>query len=126
MSTWKIHEVFDLTSIVETIYKAGSNMAIHDPLSRLARREDRVENLDLLVLLEMLLREFPPSIKMAERIRVNAEKDTYVVTRIVQRRRTPTNPISNTVGASLENFDFPIAAPYADKLPLKVGIHTKG
>ncbi len=59
-------------------------MAIADPLSRLARQEDRVENLDLPVLLEMLLWELPPSIKMAERIRVNAKKDTYVVTGIVQ------------------------------------------
>jgi hypothetical protein len=58
-------------------------MAIADPLSRLARQEDRVENLDLPVLLQMLLRELPPSIKMAERILVNAEKDTYVMTRIV-------------------------------------------
>ncbi len=54
-------------------------MAIADPLLRLARQEDRVENLDLPVLLEMLLRELPPSITIAERIRVNAEKDTYVV-----------------------------------------------
>ena len=97
-------------------------MAIADPLSRLARQEDRVENLDLPVLIQMLLRELPPSIKMAERIRVNAEKDTYVVTRIVQRWRTPANPISNTIGASLESFDFLIAAPYADKLPLKVAV----
>jgi hypothetical protein len=100
-------------------------MAIADPLSRLARQEDRVENLDLPVLLQMLLRELPPSIKMAERIRVNAEKDTYVVTRIVQRWRTPTNPISNTIGASLECFDFLIAAPYADKLPLKVAEYIR-
>jgi transposase InsO family protein len=125
LSTWKIHEVSDLTSIVETIYKAGPTMAIADPLSRLARQEDRVENLDLPVLLEMLLRELPPSIKMAERIRVNAEKDTYVVTRIVQRWRTPANPISNTIGASLESFDFLIAAPYADKLPLKVAEYIR-
>ena len=125
LSTWKIHEVSDLTSIVETIYKAGPTMAIADPLSRLARQEDRVENLDLPVLLQMLLRELPPSIKMAERIRVNAEKDTYVVTRIVQRWRTPTNPISNTIGASLESFDFLIAAPYADKLPLKVAEYIR-
>ncbi len=118
LSTWKIHEVSDLTSIVETIYKAGPTMAIADPLSRLARQEDRVENLDLPVLLQMLLRELPLSIKMAERIRVNAEKDTYVVTRIVQRWRTPTNPISNTIGASL-------AAPYADKLPLKVAEYIR-
>jgi hypothetical protein len=77
------------------------------------------------VLLEMLLRELPPFIKMAERIRVNADKDTYVVTRIVQRWRTPTNPISNTIGASLENFDFLIAAPYADTLPLKVAEYVR-
>ena len=125
LSTWKIHEVSDLTSIVETIYKAGPTMAIADPLSRLARQEDRVENLDLPVLIQMLLRELPPSIKMAERIRVNAEKDTYVVTRIVQRWRTPANPISNTIGASLESFDFLIAAPYADKLPLKVAEYIR-
>jgi hypothetical protein len=60
LSTWKIHEVSDLTSmLVETIYKAGPTMAIADPLSRLSRQEDRVENLDLPVLLEMLLRELP-------------------------------------------------------------------
>jgi hypothetical protein len=47
LSMWKIHEVSDLTSIVETIYKARPTMAIADPLSRLARQEDRVENLDL-------------------------------------------------------------------------------
>jgi hypothetical protein len=125
LSTWKIHEVSDLTSIVETIYKAGPTMAIADPLSRLARQEDRVENLDLPVLLQMLLRELHPSIKMAERIRVNTEKDTYVVTRIVQRWRTPTNSISNTIGASLESFDFLIAAPHANKLLLKVAEYIR-
>jgi hypothetical protein len=95
-------------------------MAIADPLSRLARQEDRVENLYFPVLLPILLRELPPSIEMAERIRVNAEKETHVVTRIVQRWHTPPNPISNTIGAILESFDFLIAAPYADKIPLKV------
>jgi hypothetical protein len=124
LSTWKIHEVFDLTSIVETIYKAGPTMAIANPLSRLAR-QDRVDNLDLPVLLQMNLRELSPSIKIPERVRVNAEKDMYVVTRIVQRWRTPTNPISNTIGASLESFDFLIAAHYADKLPLKVAEYTR-
>jgi hypothetical protein len=50
---------------------------------------------------------------------MNAEKDTNVVTRIVQRWRSKTNPISNTIGGS-ERTDFLIAAPYADKLPIKV------
>ena len=53
-------------------------------------------------------------------IRVNAEKDTIVATRIVQRWRKPSNPISNTVGSITDKFDFLISAPYADKLPLKV------
>jgi hypothetical protein len=51
---------------------------------------------------------------------VNAEKDTIVATRIVQRWRNPSNPISNTVGSISDKIDFLISAPYADKLPLKV------
>jgi hypothetical protein len=53
-------------------------------------------------------------------LRVNAEKDTAVVTRLVQSWREPTNPISNTVGNTPSNVDFLISAPYADKLPIKV------
>jgi hypothetical protein len=67
----------------------------------------------------MLLSELPEEIRKLERFCVNAEKDTNVVTRIVQRWRTLNNPISNTIGGT-EGTDFLIAAPYADKLPLKV------
>ena len=95
-------------------------MSIADPLSRLARQEHRVENLDLPVLLQMLLAELPEELRAAQHIRVNAEKDTQVATRIVQRWRTPTNPISNTIGSTNEKLDFLISAPYADKLPLKI------
>jgi hypothetical protein len=59
LSTWKLHETSDLTSIVTTLYKSGPTMSIADPLSRLVRQEHRVENLDLPVLLEMLLSELP-------------------------------------------------------------------
>ena len=38
-------------------------MAVADPLSRLARQEHRLDNLDLPVLLEMLFRELPLSVK---------------------------------------------------------------
>jgi hypothetical protein len=65
----------------------------------------------------MLFRELPLSVKQAMNIRVNAEKDTAVVTRIVQKWREPTNPISNTIGSPSTNVDFLISAPYADKLP---------
>ena len=120
LSTWKLHETSDLTSTVTTLYKSGPTMSIADPLSRLARQEHRVENLDLPVLLQMLLAELPEELRAAQHIRVNAEKDTQVATRIVQRWRTPTNPISNTIGSTNEKLDFLISAPYADKLPLKI------
>ena len=120
LSTWRIHETSDLTSIVETLYKSGPTMAVADPLSRLARQEHRLDNLDLPVLLEMLFRELPLSVKRAMNLRVNAEKDTAVITRLVQSWREPSNPISNTIGNTSSNVDFLISAPYADKLPKKV------
>jgi hypothetical protein len=95
-------------------------MAIADPLSRLARQENQLDNLDLLPMLEMLLKEFPSSVRNAFSIRVNAEKDTIVATRIVRRWRKPSNPISNTIGSISDKIDFLISAPYADKLLLKV------
>ena len=109
-------------SIVETLYKSGPTMAIADPLSRLARQEHQLDNLDLPLMLEMLLKELPSSVRNALSIRANAEKDTIVVvaTRIVQRWRKPSNPISNTVGSISNKIDFLISAPYADKLPPKV------
>ena len=64
-------------------------MAIADPLSRLARQEHQLDNLDLPLMLEMLLKELPSSVRNALSIRVNAEKDTVVATRIVQRWRKP-------------------------------------
>jgi hypothetical protein len=90
-------------------------MAIADPLSRLSRQEHRVDNLDIPLLLEMLLTELPEEIRKLEHFRVNAEKDTNVVTRIFQRWRSLNNSISNTVGDS-GGTDFLISAPYADNL----------
>ena len=120
LSTWRIHETSDLTAIVETLYKSGPTMAIADPLSRLARQDQQLDNLDLPLMLAMLLKELPTTVRNALSIRVNAEKDTMVATRIVQRWRKPSNPISNTVGSISDKIDFVISAPYADKLPLKV------
>jgi hypothetical protein len=89
--------------MIETLYKSGPTMSVADPLSRLARQEHRLDNLDLPVLLEMLFRELPLTVKKAMSIRVNAEKDTAVVTRLVQNWRDPTNPISNTIGSTSAN-----------------------
>ncbi len=68
----------------------------------------------------MLLKALPSSVRNAPSIRVNAEKDTIVATRIVQRWRKPSNSISNTIGSISDKIDFLISASYADKLPLKV------
>ncbi len=46
------------------------------------------------------------------------------MTRIFQRWRTRSNPISNTIGGS-ERTDLLIATPYVDKLPLKVGEYIR-
>jgi hypothetical protein len=46
------------------------------------------------------------------------------VTRIVQRWRTLGNPISNTIGDS-GGTDFLIAAPYVDKIPIKVAEYIR-
>jgi hypothetical protein len=99
-------------------------MAIADPLSRLSRQEHRLDNLDLPLLLDILFTSLPDEIRDLEHFSVNAEKDTNVVTRIVQRWRTKTNPISNTIGGS-ERTDFFISAPYADKLPIKVAEYIR-
>jgi hypothetical protein len=72
----------------------------------------------------MLLTELPDEIRDLENFRVNAEKDTNVATRIVQRWRTRSNPIFNTVGGS-GSAEFLISAPYEDKLPLKVAEYIR-
>ena len=95
-------------------------MGTADPLSRLSRKEHRLNNLDLPLMLEVLLQRLPDSVRKAMRIRVNAEKDDAVATRIVQRWREPTNVISNTRGNAPGEFDFLITAPFADKITHKI------
>ena len=120
LSAWRIHETSDLTAIVETLYKSGPTIAIADPLSRLARQENQLDNLDLPLMLEKLLNELPSSVRNALSIRVNAEQDTLVLTRIVKRWRKPSNPINYTIESISDKIDVLISAPYAEKLPLKV------
>jgi hypothetical protein len=67
-----------------------------------------------------LLQRLPDSIRTAHSIRVTAEKDTHLATRIVQRLRVPKNPISNVRSDDKEDFDFLIAAPFVEKVTHKV------
>jgi hypothetical protein len=78
LSTWRIHETSDLTAIVKTLYKSGPTMARPDPLSKLARQANQLDNLDLPLMQEMLLKELPPTVLNALSIRVNAKRDTIV------------------------------------------------
>jgi hypothetical protein len=125
LSTWRIHETSDLTGIVQTIYKAGQYLGpdpyggLADPLSRMPRGE-QFHRLQLPALLAELLQRLPDSIRTAHSIRVIAEKDTHLVTMIVQQWRIPKNPISNVRADDKEDFDFLIATPFAEKATHKV------
>jgi hypothetical protein len=70
--------------------------------------------------MEVLLKRLPNSIREAKHLRVNAEKDTLVATRITQKWRTPTTPIINTRGDAPGKYDFLITAPFMDRIATKV------
>jgi hypothetical protein len=100
LSTWRIHDTSDLTGIVQTLYKAGQYLGpgpyggLADPLSSMPRGE-QFHLLELPALSTELLQRLPDSVRTAHNIRVTAEKDTHLATRIVQRWWVPKNPISN-------------------------------
>ena len=127
LSTWKIHETSDLIATVQTLYKAGEHLGpphgMADPLSRLPRGET-LQRLQLPALLKILLDNLPPQARELHNMRVNAEKDTTVAARIVQRWRAPTNPIS-VVRGSAGKPDFLIVAPYADKVTHQIADHIR-
>ena len=83
-------------------------------------RGEQFHRLELPALLGELLQRLPDSVRTAHSIRVIAEKDTHLATRIVQRWRVPKNPISNVRSDNKEDFDFLIAAPFAEKVTHKV------
>ena len=62
-----------------------------------------------------LLRHLPPHVKNAKTVRVHANKDTAAASRMIQKWRTPTNPISQTRLTSATGADFIIGVPYADR-----------
>jgi hypothetical protein len=70
--------------------------------------------------MEVLLKRLPNSSREAKHLRVNAEKDTLVATRVTQKWRTPTNPIINARGDAPGKYDFLITAPFVDRITTKV------
>ena len=115
LSTWRIHETADLNSIVQTLHRSGVTMEISDPLSRINRTGDSMNMVILPLVLHELLSRLPPAVKDYKYLRVSAERDTAAAARIVQRWRNLTNPISVLRPEATGNYEFLIAATFADK-----------
>ena len=96
LSEWRIAEVADLNSIVQTLHQAGARMALANPLSRLCSPSGGLYDMTLPGKLATLLRHLPPYVRDAKAVRVHTNKDTAAAARIVQKWRTLTNPISQT------------------------------
>jgi hypothetical protein len=82
LSTWRIHETADLMSIVQTLFKPGAALTVADALSRIAREGEDIHNIGLPLFIEILLRNLPDSVRKAEHLRVNAEKDTPLASKV--------------------------------------------
>jgi hypothetical protein len=69
-------------------------MLLADPLSRLCAPSDGFYDVTLPAKIHTLLENLPPQVAECRAMRVSANKDTAAVSRIVQKWRKPTNPIS--------------------------------
>ena len=117
LSAWKVHETADLNAICQTLHRSGITMDISDPLSRIKRIGEPMHMVLLPLVFKELLARVPDRVRSAQYLRVSAERDTAAAARIVQRWRTPTNPISVLRPEAVGNYDFLITATYADKAP---------
>ena len=86
---YRIQEVQDLNTIVDTLYKKGPTMHMSDDLSRICQPENDLYNSHLPRLLDVLLDRLPERVRNARNICVHANKDTAMAGRIVQKWRTP-------------------------------------
>ena len=120
LSEWRIAEVADLNSIVQTLHQQGTKMALADPLSRLCSPSGGLYDRALPRKLAILLQHLPDHVKDAKNMRVHTNKDTAEARRIVQKWRNPTNPISPAQLTSATKSDFIIGTPYADRGTLKI------
>jgi hypothetical protein len=96
---------------VQTLYKKGPLLVLSDALSRCCQPETDLYDNDMPRKLAVLLDRLPDRIKHCKYIRVHYNKDTAAAGRIVQRWRTPKNPVSPVAPASTTLVDFVIAFP---------------
>ena len=120
LSTWRIHETADLNSVVQTLHRKGITMIVSDGLSRIKRKGCDMEMVLLPLVFKELLTRLPDGVRKAEHIRVSAERDTVAAARIVQRWREPKNVINTLKPENPGNYQFLIAATYADKVTHRV------
>lgn len=112
LSEWRINEVQDLNSVVQTLYKKGPTMVLSDALSRCCQPETDLYDNDLPKKLALLLDRLPEKVRNVKYMRVNANKDTQAARRIVQRWRRPKNPVSPLAPlATSAQADFIIGFP---------------
>ncbi len=94
LSAWRLLETADLLSIVKNLYRTGGKMLLVDPLSKLCAPSEGFYDVTLPSKVYTLLENLPPQVAECRAMRVSANKDTAAVSRIVQKWRKPTNPIS--------------------------------
>ena len=122
LSAWRLLETADLLSIVENLYRTGGKMLLADPLSRLCAPSDGFYDDTLPAKIHTLLENLPPQVAECRAMRVSANKDTAAVSRIVQRWRKPTNPISQgKLGSFVEPKSRGEAEPEAESFSMDPG-----
>ena len=92
LSEWRIAEVADLNSIVQTLHQAGPRMALADPLSGLCSPSVGLYDMNLSAKLAALLKHLPERIRNAKTVRVYANNDSAAAARIVQKWHVPQIP----------------------------------
>jgi hypothetical protein len=97
-------------------------MLLADPLSRLCAPSDGFYDVTLPAKIHTLLENLPPQVAECRAMRVSANKDTAAVSRIVQKWRKPTNPISQgKLGSFVEPKSRGEAEPEAESFSMDPG-----
>ena len=94
LSAWKLVENSDLLSIVQNLYTPGSKMICSDPLSRICSPAQGFFDVNLPRKLTTLFKYLPQKVKDCVAFRAYFNKDTAAGSRLIQKWRSGTNPIS--------------------------------
>ncbi len=93
----RLLETADLLSIVEKLYMTGGKVLLADPLPRIGAPSDGFYDVDLPTKIQGLLKHLPEEVATLKTVRVSANKNTAAMASMVQKWRTPTNPVGQGV-----------------------------